>query len=155
MRLNHDYVRDILLFIERELDYKDSESQTPYKHKEITDGQLVCNSHFKTYNKQELSYALELLVKEGYIDLAGNPNVHDGNIIIARIIGLTWQGHELLDNVRNDTVWNAVKQKSMKFGKFSLTTLAMCAKDLTFKLMDNPNAIQDFLQGIENIGKMF
>ena len=37
MRLNHDYVRDILLFIEKEFDYEDSESQTPHKHKELTD----------------------------------------------------------------------------------------------------------------------
>lgn len=117
MRLNHDYIRDILLFIEKELDYEDSDSQTPCNHKEIMDGQLVCDEQFNTYNKQELSYALELLIKEGYIDLAGKPNIYDGNILSARIIGLTWQGHEFLDNVRNDTVWNAVKQKSIKIGK--------------------------------------
>lgn len=30
MRLNPDYVRDILLFIEKELDYEDFESNTPH-----------------------------------------------------------------------------------------------------------------------------
>ena len=103
MKLNADYVRDILLFIEKELDYEDAESNTPHIHKEITDGQLVYNKHFDKYNKQELSYALELLIKEGFIDLAAKPNIHNGNINIARIIGLTWQGHELLDNIRNNT----------------------------------------------------
>ena len=86
MRLNPDYVRDILLFIEKELDYEDAENQTPHIHKEITDGQLVSNQYFSTYNKQELSYALEQLIKEGFIDLAAKPNIHNGNINIARII---------------------------------------------------------------------
>lgn len=149
MRLNHDYVRDILLFIESELRYENNQ------HKCFRFSKILKHDNFIKYNKDELRYALELLIQENYINCAKLPYFVNGDLISADIIGLTWQGHELLDNVRNDTVWNAVKQKSMKFGKFSLTTLAMCAKDLTFKLMDNPNAIQDFLQGIENIGKMF
>ena len=32
MRLNPNYLRDILLFIEKELDYEDVESNTPHKH---------------------------------------------------------------------------------------------------------------------------
>lgn len=149
MRLNHDYVRDILLFIESELEYENK------KHKELMFGKLLVHDNFAKCDKDELLYALELLIQEEYINCARAPYFVRGNLMSADIIGLTWKGHELLDNVRNDTVWNAVKQKSMKFGKFSLTTLTMCAKELTFKLMDDPNAIQNFNQGIENIGKMF
>lgn len=149
MRLNHDYVRDILLFIESELEYENNQ------HKELMFGKLLAHDNFTKCDKDELLYALELLIQEEYINCARIPYFVRGNLMSADIIGLTWKGHELLDNVRNDTVWNAVKQKSMKFGKFSLTTLAMCAKELTFKLMDDPNAIQNFNQGIENIGKIF
>ena len=149
MRLNHDYVRDILLFIESELEYENNQ------HKELMFGKLLSHDNFTKCDKDELLYALELLIQEEYINCARTPYFVRGNLMSADIIGLTWKGHELLDNVRNDTVWNAVKQKSMKFGKFSLTTLAMCAKELTFKLMDDPNAIQNFNQGIENIGKIF
>lgn len=155
MKLNADYVRDILLFIEKELDYNDAESNTPHIHKEITDGQLISNKCFDRHNKQELSYALELLIKEGYIDLAAKPNIHNGNINIARIIGLTWQGHELLDNIRDNTVWNAVKKKAAKFGGLSIPALFNGAKFLGGKLMEDPNALQNFMQGVENIGKMF
>lgn len=155
MKLNADYVRDILLFIEKELDYDDSENQTPHIHKEITDGQLVSNQYFSTYNKQELSYALEQLIKGGFIDLAAKPNIHNGNINIARIIGLTWTGHELLDNIRDNTVWNAVKKKAAKFGGLSISALFSGAKFLGSALMNDPNAIQNFLQGIDNIEHMF
>lgn len=155
MKLNADYVRDILLFIEKYLDYEDSESQVPHIHKEITDGQLISNEYFTTYNKQELSYALEQLIKAGLIDLASKPNVHNGNINMARIIGLTWSGHELLDNVRDNTIWNTVKQRASKFTGVSIAALFNGAKFLTNALMSDPNAIQNFNQGIENIGKMF
>ena len=155
MKLNPDYVRDILLFIEKELDYEDIESSAPHMHKEITDGELVCNQYFDKYNKQELSYALEILIKEGFIDLAARPSIHNGNIYIARIIGLTWKGHELLDNIRDNTVWNAVKKKAAKFGGLSISALFTGAKCLGSALMTDPNALQNFMQGVENIGKMF
>ena len=70
------------------------------------------------FRSQELVYALELLLKEHFIECADKPYFVDGNLMTARIIGLTWSGHELLDNVRNDTVWSAVKQKAKKFGGF-------------------------------------
>lgn len=153
MKLNADYVRDILLYIEDNLDYKDSDSDTPSRHKEITNGKLVCDDYFKNYDKQELTYALEILIKSGFIDLAANPNIHNGNINIARIIGLTWNGHELLNNVRDNTIWNAVKKRAAKYGGLSITALFNSAKFITNALMTDPNAIQNFADGIDNIGK--
>ena len=152
MRLNHDYVRDILLFIEKDLDYKDSSN--PNYRDELPFGQLLVSDKFSKYNKEELTYALELLTKEGFNDCAKNPYFVRGSLMQADIIGLTWSGHQLLDNIRNDTVWNAVKEKSKKFGKFSLNTLATCAGQLTIALMSNPNAVQNFLDGVNNIGNM-
>jgi hypothetical protein len=153
MKLNHDYVRNILMFIEEELDYQNT--KIPTYHQEISDGELVANAKFSKYNKQELVYALELLLKEHFIECANSPYFVDGNLMTARIIGLTWSGHELLDNVRNDTVWNAVKQKAKKFGGFSLSALANSAKAISIALMSDPNAINNFLSGIDNISKIF
>ncbi len=150
MRLNHDYVRDILLFIESELDYQ-GHTKTPTYHTEISDGELINHDKFKKHDKQELIYSLELLLKERYIECAEDPYFVDGNLMTARIIGLTWIGHELLDNVRNDTVWNSVKQKASKFGGFSLLTLSNTAKMLASALMSDPNAIQNFLSGIDKV----
>lgn len=153
MRLNHDYVRSILIFIEKELDYQNT--KIPTYHREISDGDLVTNAKFSKYDKQELVYAFELLLKEHFIECADNPYFVDGNLMTARIIGLTWKGHELLDNVRNDTVWNAVKKKAGKFSGFSLSALANSAKAISIALMSDPNVINNFLGGIDNINKMF
>lgn len=151
MKLNADYVRDILLYIEKNLGY----NKGSYIHKEITNGKLISDDFFTNYNKQELTYALELLIKSGFVELASRPNMHDGNINTARIIGLTWTGHELLDNIRDNTVWNAVKKKAVKYSGLSISALSNGAKILGSALMTDPNAIQNFLDGVNNIGNMF
>lgn len=154
MKLNADYVREILLFVEKELVYDDNNSPFPHTHKQISNIQLISDPYFISYNKSELSYALEQLIKEGYIELAGVPNKFNNNINMAKIIGLTWRGHELLDNIRDNTIWGAVKKKAAHFGGLSISSLFSAAKFLGCELMSNPNAIQNFLQGIDNISKL-
>ena len=54
--------------------------------------------------------------------------MHDGNINMARIIGITWTGHELLDNIRDNIVWNAVKKKAVKYSGLSISVISNGAK---------------------------
>ena len=153
MKLNADYVRDILLYIEKNLDYQ--EPTNPNYHNELLFGKLLADNVFDEHNKEELTYALELLIKERFIECAREPYFVRGSLMSADIIGLTWQGHELLDNIRDNTVWNAVKKKAAKYGGLSISALFSGAKFLGCKLMEDSNAIQNFLQGIDNISKMF
>ena len=149
MRLNHDYVRDILLFIESEITIEDN------KHKELMYGKLLSHDNFKKHDKDELLYALELLLQEGYINCAKPPYFVRGSLMNATIIGLSWQGHQLLDNVRNDTVWNAVKSKALKLGGASLSVISQTAHLIISTLMKEPNALQNLEQGVENIMQLF
>lgn len=81
--------------------------------------------------------------------------MHDGNINMARIIGITWTGHELLDNIRDNIVWNAVKKKAVKYSGLSISVISNGAKIFGSALMNDPNAIQNFLDGVNNIGNRF
>lgn len=55
---------------------------------------------------KKAGYHIRLLINAGYID--GNiAETYDGSIFM--IHGLTWKGHELLDDIRDDTVWNQTK----------------------------------------------
>lgn len=145
MRLNHDYVRDILLFIEQDLEY----------HAEITNHKLLNNNQFTGHNQQELAYALELLIKEYFIECAVPPHFNDGKLESAIVIGLTWKGHEMLDNIRSNKIWASVKRKAKYFNDFSLSTLYISAKNLTASLMTDPNAVQSFMDEIESIRDNF
>ena len=151
MKLNHDYVRSILLFIEQNLDYKNADSPTPSIHNEITDGQLICNPYFDKYDKQELAYALEKLLEVGFIACADTPVVRNGNLYLARIIGLTFYGHDFLDNIRNDTVWGAVKERGKKIGGGSIQAIASAGGMLMNAMLTDPNALQNFIDGTKNM----
>lgn len=152
MKLNHDYIRDILLYIENNLDYENPSN--PRYHDELLFGKLLSDDSFDKYNKEELTYTLELLLKENFIECTKPPRFAKGGILSADIVGLTWSGHELLDNIRNNTIWNAVKERANKVGKVSIAVLANTANTLASAIMANPEALNNFLQGVDNIGKM-
>lgn len=153
MRLNHDYIRNILLFIEENLNYKEYTDMPSY-HKTPSFAEVLSDEYFMDYNQEELLYAMELLIREKYIQCTKEPYFVNGSLMSADIVGLTWNGHQFLDNVRNDTVWNAVKEKAKQYGQFSIKTLASAAGSLSVALMNDPNAIQNFLQGVGNVVKI-
>ena len=148
MILNHDYVRDILLYVEKNLNYK-SDEEVPTHHKKLDHSRLPDKEQFKNYDKDTLMYAIELLIQEQYLQCAKPPKYHEGDLLEADIIGLSWKGHELLDNVRDDNVWNAVKERARSFGQFSIKTLSTIAGQLTVKLMTDPNALQNLISIIK------
>lgn len=96
-------------------------------HNEIRFGELVEDEYFKKYSKSEVLYALEILLREHFIECSDGPTFYAGNIKNATIIGLSYSGHDLLDNIRNETVWTVVKEKAMTVGGFSLKSLVTTA----------------------------
>lgn len=70
---------------------------------------------FPKEKKAEYSYNVEILMEAGLIHGSMSqtigPNVN--NFIASR---LTWQGHEFLDAIRSDTVWEKTKQSFLKQG---------------------------------------
>lgn len=153
MKLNPDYVRDILLYIEENVDY--NTETIPPKHNELRFSKIYEDKYFKNHEKQQLTEALNTMIEEGFIECAEPPRFIRKNLVTANITGLTYKGHDLLNNVRNNTVWNAVKQKAKKIGGVSLNALASSAGMVTTSLMSDPNAIQNLLNGVDNIKGMF
>lgn len=113
MRLNHDYVRDILLFIEQELEYNDT--KTPIHHKEITHSDLISNVK---------------LLKGGYIKGSLIPKNSGVNFDIVNISRFTLQGHDLLENIKPDPVWKETKSMLHKVGDFSLGIMSQVAGEI-------------------------
>jgi hypothetical protein len=63
------------------------------------------------FGEQEVAYNMRLLSDGGYIK-ANILESHsgDGHISVALARNLTNPGHELLDTIRNDTVWGKVQE---------------------------------------------
>ena len=103
MKRDLDIVREILLQVEK------------------SDGYLTINDLFDIRDKQkdckytdkEIVYHVELLFAQGFID--GNIRRDmNGDITDSSIDGLTWDGADYLESMRDSRVWNKAKSTIKK-----------------------------------------
>ena len=99
MKRNWDTIREILIKFE-ELDPEKGSLQL---------------SDFPTDQAYEYSYHVELLIDAGLIygQMTKTMGRHAQGFLAHR---LTWEGHELLDTIRSDNVWNKTKNSFIKGG---------------------------------------
>lgn len=93
---NWEIIREILLRLESE----------------STPNCFVNANSFTNFSEQEVAYNMRLLHDDNYIDAKIlNSSSGDGKINVALATRLTAAGHDLLDTIRNDTVWAKIKEK--------------------------------------------
>lgn len=113
-----DLIRKILLEIEK--------SDDIINPKEI---------NIEGFTRQEISYHIELLHDAGFIE-GIDLNSKDGYLWFAK--KLTWEGHEFLDAIKNENVWNKIKQKSSnELSTFPLKVISSVAIELTKEYAKN------------------
>ena len=104
MKRDLDLIRSILLRVEQ------SEGAENYDRME---------------EDKKVIYQVELLKEAGFIDVRSHSDGH----FVRR---LTWRGHDFLDAVRDDTVWNRTKEKiSSTVGSASVEIVKAAAEGVT------------------------
>ncbi len=68
-----------------------------------SDGVETIEIHIEGYTDTPIQYHLALLSEAGLILASGASSLQELWLMPIR---LTWEGHEFLDNARNDTIWN-------------------------------------------------
>ena len=106
MKLNHDCVRDLLLFAEEHLEYGNR--------------LFVNEASIKDYATTDLIYAADKLYEAGYIDADKHVFFGSHGIPSIEIKSITWDGHQFLDNVRDDGVWKNTKNIISGFASASI-----------------------------------
>lgn len=91
MKRDMEYVRELLLQIEEKY---------PIEDQSVVDD----NYYIKTEKEK---YHLQLLIEAGFIN--GEINF-DGEEDYIQDCRLTWAGHEFLDNVRDNSIWEKIKR---------------------------------------------
>jgi hypothetical protein len=124
LKLNSDCVRAVLLACE-----------------EIPDGTYPALEDFfsyeqtRNYSSEDISYSMKKLAEAGFVEFRqikslGSPSF-DGFFM-----DITWNGHQFLDNIRNDTVWKKTKEKvSSAVGSTSLQVMGAVASAVSLKLL--------------------
>lgn len=112
MELKLDLIRDVLLYAES-LPLGKSSSAFP-----------VSESPFlEKYTEDEIVYALSKMGNDDARLVNGNISWINGKAYFWSIGSPTYKGHQYLDNIREQTVWDHVKEKSKLVGSVSLPIL--------------------------------
>ena len=112
MKRDLDLVRKILLAVESDPRYDGHHLLAPDISSEVGISERPI---------QEISYHLELLIKEGYLEGNTGP-------LRPTISKLTWKGHEFLDDIRDDGIWAKAKQRVSGLQSVAFSVLAEIAK---------------------------
>lgn len=98
MKRNWDLIRKILSSIEALPDTKSR----------LDPDQII------GYSAEEVSYHMNMLDQAGLIDARCTKGADTSLVCVAT--SLTWQGHEFLERIKRETVWNKVKEVAMNKG---------------------------------------
>ena len=124
MKLNYDCIRDILLTIE----------EIPNRKDELILANFKSYKKLSKYNEDEIQYNALKLLQEEYVTglkISGN-----NTTTVLRLTDLTWSGHELLNDIRSETVFNQTKEKIIKsVGSASLTIFQQLASTIVLKTL--------------------
>ncbi|MEN0643340.1 DUF2513 domain-containing protein [Alkalicoccobacillus gibsonii] len=115
MKRELDLIRDILILLEED------ESRDP---KTITS---------EDYSEEVVHYNLRLLYKEGFIEAH---SLEGGTRFLPR--SLTWDGHNLLADIKDDSVWSKVKENLKRHsGTASIEVIKAIAATVAKKAIIN------------------
>lgn len=119
MKLDHECIRDLLLYLENNLTYN---------------GQLnINNLKIKSYSKEALMYTADKLIEAEYLNAKICWNYSERRIIMVESI--TFKGHQFLDNIRDDSVWNDTKNVLSKFKSTSINFIADVSSQIIANLI--------------------
>lgn len=86
-------------------------------------------------DRKTILYHVEILIEAGYV-LGQVDSSESGERLAAFIKRLTWEGHEFLDDVRSDTVWNETKKRvTSGVGSASLAVVQDVAKRVLSEML--------------------
>jgi hypothetical protein len=84
--------------------------------------------HFDGYSDNDVSYQIKLLADHGLIEASNCSSMRD---FCWRAKRLSWDGHDFIEAIRDDTRWNKAKNWVVEAGKtVTIETLKLAVKAL-------------------------
>lgn len=124
MRLDHDCIRDILLYVEENINEQNNR---------IAVGSLIKNMDSK-YDAYTIKYHIIQLNQAGMFT---HVTIPDGNTPLL-IMDLSWEGHSYVDNIRDNKVWSKVKSSTKTLASISMPILIEYAKTVAMSFLPKP-----------------
>lgn len=107
MKLDKNLFREILLLMEQKPDISSTaEIPLPLEKVELSERDTALPPEEKKRRQEQICwFHIRLLLEEGYIKGV----LSEERTGVVFVEHLTWKGHELLDVIRDDTLWKKIK----------------------------------------------
>lgn len=124
MRLNTDCVRDCLITCE----------DVPMESRPSL-SMFFDQSRLQQYSQEDIVYSMKQLYEAGFIDVKPI-NSLGGPSFDAIFLDITWNGHQFLNDIRSDTIWQKTKETvKSTLGTTSLQVMGTLASSFAAKAL--------------------
>lgn len=123
MKLNHDCIRDFLLYFEANTHLNEDMSYEDINHFEIK----------TSYSSDDIIYTIQKLNEANY--LKAKFYYASDSVYNLSVSSITWEGHKFLDTIRDDKVWKNTKSVISKFSSVSVTIVEKVASTVLTNLI--------------------
>ena len=131
MKLNYDCLRDIMLLLENELIISEKDDYFDYNYLDLET--IFPLMDLKKYSKSEIVYTLVVLNDTEFMEATILPCEDAiGDILISR---LTYKGHEFIEHIKADNIWNKTKGILGKAGSISISLISDIAGQVIANLI--------------------
>ena len=120
MKLNHDCVRDLLLYLEDNLNFNN----------EIKINKL----NLRDYSQEDLLYTAQKLIEANYINCVTS-RYYDNKLPFILVKSITFEGHQFLDNIRDENVYSKTKTILSTFKSVSIDIFSETASKVITALI--------------------
>lgn len=121
MRLNHDCVRDVMLFIEEE-----QELEMALHLPDFLNQKKPAKSRLDKYDAETIKYSLMKLDETNYLN--DNCVITQYQLIEFDVTSITWNGHKFLDTIRDPKIWKTTKNVASHLESISITLRVVLVK---------------------------
>lgn len=108
MKLNHDCIRDIMIYIENNCIYEDDSRGNRSIHSRVFYEIIHDEKLSSRYTEDEIRYVVAQLYFEDMVIATMTPETL--NFRQFDVDSLSFKGHEFLDNIKDDTIWKKTKK---------------------------------------------
>ena len=112
----------------------DEDEETYFSFSFIDVNGLSKIENLKKYDKKDIFYAVNKLNEAGFIEAESTSGDDTCGYLISDI---TYPGHEFLQSIKSDTVWNDVKKVSGKVGTMSFPIISSIAGSVISKIISS------------------
>jgi len=81
------------------------------------------------YEQQTIVYSADKLYEAGYIEALKKKTI-DSDLPQIEVKAITWEGHQFLDNIRDNKVWENTKNILSKFSSVSIGIISNVASQV-------------------------